>query len=787
MNWLNNSYTRLGLVTLIFAALTVLVVRNVDVRNDAEIFLPTTNTANGRVVAEQMRKGPGASVFLIGLRGPASTASLARLSEVMAEGLRTDGRFAIVANGRFARDEATFGWMFKHRYLLDPAVRRSSFDPKALAAAGQRLKQELATSVGLIGPERLFADLTGRMSRILNNMMGDGGPVARSGVWFTRDGRTALLIANISAGGLELDAQAAAIASIRASFEAAKKRLRSEAGISATQLQLSGPGVFGVDARAKIKAEAVWLSSLASGYVLLLMILVLRSTRLIWAFSLTVGIGLIAGISVVYAVFGEVHGITITFGAMLIGLSVDYPLHVVMHRGRGEESYQAARRVWPTLRLSAASTVAAFIPLTFSSFPGLTQLGLVAVVGLVFAVLFSRYALPGLMGPGKSIGFPISLVPLRRISRPLTIAASLVIMAIVGAALYQVSTGSKLWEDNLASLNPVSRDQMALDRTLRAELTTVDPRYLILVNGASRQDVLQRAEDLAPRLARLVKGGLIKGWDTPTDYLPSLRTQRLRQARLPSEDALRTRLKAADLSSEFSADAFDDFVKAVAAAKAQTGLITPASISSTAFATRLNGLLFQRGGRWFGIVLLKGVIASDDVLHSAIGKVEPGVRLIDFRQEARRLMQSYRVETLGWLGIGGVLSLILLVIGLRRTRAVVDVVLPVLLAVATAAGVLMCLGIALSLFHILALMIVAGLGFDYAVFLQGREGGSESERNAFQSVTICAISTIGVYSILAFSTVPVLHGIGLTTAIGAAVTFVVTMVLAINRKVSHQP
>ena len=59
--------------------------------------------------------------------------------------------------------------------------------------------------------------------------------------------------------------------------------------------------------------------------------------------------GVLVGISVVQLVFGFVHGITLGFGATLIGEAVDYPAYLLTHVAAGERIQETLTRIWPTL------------------------------------------------------------------------------------------------------------------------------------------------------------------------------------------------------------------------------------------------------------------------------------------------------------------------------------------------------------------------------------------------------------------------------------------------------
>src|SRR5207247_101963 len=86
-----------------------------------------------------------------------------------------------------------------------------------------------------------------------------------------------------------------------------------------------------------------------------------------------------SGMAAVGVLFGTVHGITLAFGATLIGEAVDYPSYVFTQRKPGESVLEILARVWPTLRLAVLTTVFGSLALLLSSLQGLSQLGVLSM------------------------------------------------------------------------------------------------------------------------------------------------------------------------------------------------------------------------------------------------------------------------------------------------------------------------------------------------------------------------------------------------------------------------
>ena len=99
---------------------------------------------------------------------------------------------------------------------------------------------------------------------------------------------------------------------------------------------MSGPGVFGIAARATIQSEARWLSAVAAVLVLAILLAIYRAFAPVVLSVLPVATGILAGIAAVGWGFGSVHGITLGFGATLIGEAVDYPSYAFIQAARGE-------------------------------------------------------------------------------------------------------------------------------------------------------------------------------------------------------------------------------------------------------------------------------------------------------------------------------------------------------------------------------------------------------------------------------------------------------------------
>ncbi len=147
-------------------------------------------------------------------------------------------------------------------------------------------------------------------------------------------------------------------------------------------MTVSGAGKFSVLMEARTRGQAQALGTAATVGMIVLLLIAYRRLGSIVLSALPLASAGLAGLAVVSALFGTVHGITLAFGFTLIGVAQDYPLHLLSHRRPDQEPATIARHLWPTLATGVASTCIAYFTFLFSGVIGLAQLACFTVAGL---------------------------------------------------------------------------------------------------------------------------------------------------------------------------------------------------------------------------------------------------------------------------------------------------------------------------------------------------------------------------------------------------------------------
>jgi len=158
-------------------------------------------------------------------------------------------------------------------------------------------------------------------------------------------------------------------------------------------------------------------------------------------------------------------------------------------------------------------------------------------------------------------------------------------------------------------------------------------------------------------------------------------------------------------------------------------------------------------------------------LASRMAGWDPGAELVDLHQSSIELMRDYRHGALKTVSIAALFIIALLLFEQKRARKVAWIVLTVCGSLAVTTVLVAVLHSGLTIIHLVGLLLVMGLGLDYALFLSRTETGPEQAATR-HAVVACALTTSLTFGILAGSTIPVLKFLGLTVATGSAASFI---------------
>jgi len=358
------------------------------------------------------------------------------------------------------------------------------------------------------------------------------------------------------------------------------------------------------------------------------------------------------------------------------------------------------------------------------------------------------------------------------------------VLLLATAILYRHR--GELWNRDLAALSPIPVAAQELDARLRSDAGAPDTRYLVVAAASDREGALTAAQALSARLEPLVDAGVIGGFESPSRFLPPLATQRARQASLPSPTELSVRLREAVSDLPVTVGQLQPFLNDVERARTAPPL-TSADLKGTSLARAVDALLVPSAAGWSALLPVTAA-GSARLSDSAVAQLRAAVaqaalprrQLLDLKDEADRLYAGYlsEAERLALVGLSAIV--VLLLFTLRSPERVARVVAPLVLSVLATAALLVALGQKLTIMHIVGMLLIVAVGSNYALFFD--RSGTEPQKGSLPltlaSLAVANLATVTAFSVLAFSSVPVLADLGVTVAPGTLLALLFAGLLA---------
>jgi predicted exporter len=769
----------IGWSALMFAMLAVFALRVLPdprIETDVMALLPHAQSDRGvesaldEFSAQLARK----QIFLVG-GGTLADAGLA--AAAFAGELRSSGGFASVQLELDADLMKRVAVYLAHRdYLLSPGDRQA-LASGATGPLATRALRAAYTPTGLMQPLGLAQDPLGFTNDFLRANTSTLGNAHLEGsvLAVERDTHSWVLVLAESEGN-----PFASGTQERVMPAIARARLAARQAVNTAEIVSSGAIQHASAAAEQAQHEVNTFGAIESIAVVLLLLVVFGSMRPLLLGLLTLGLAIVAAFTVVHSIFGQVHMLALVFGSSLIGSVIDYSIHFFADRFRDPAHWtpaSAVSHVGPAILLGLTTTLIGYLVLAAVPFPGLKQIAVFCMTGLIvgcgcvlclYPVLARSRNTPPNFGPRVGSAIDRVLGNGRWSAPGIVVLAALAIVIAVGVGRLQV-------QDDVKALQQSPPELVREEQRVRELLGSGIETRFFLVSGESAQAVIEAEERLTLVLATLVRQGAIASWQAVSTGVPSLARQQRNHELLAQVYAPGALFEQVMTNLGFPAEAIErrraEFNAADTPLQVDDWLRSPASQGARHL------WLGQVGSRYATVVTLGGIA---DV--PALMRVEaPGVRLIDRVAQTTGILGRYR-HAMSLL-LAAVYAVAGLVLAFRfGWRDAFRMLLPSVAATFTTLGIFGWLGVPFNLFTLLALWLVLGLGIDYGIFLRH---GRDYRMTAILSVTLSACTTLIAFGLLALSATPFIRSIGLTLLFAITLSWLFALLASTKGKTIH--
>ena len=580
------------------------------------------------------------------------------------------------------------------------------------------------------------------------------------------------------------------------------------AGKYQARLRLTGPVPLEDEEFATIKENAGLNATVTIAVVLFILWMALRWWRIIAAVFINLAVGLVITAAVGLLMVGTLNLMSIYFAVLFVGLGVDFGIQFsVRYRAERHEVddlrvalVHAGRRAGAPLTLAALATAAGFLSFLPTVYKGVSELGLIAGVGMLIAFVTSVTLLPAMLSrfnPPREphqLGYR-ALAPvdsfLERHRMPILIATATIVVAglpllhwlrfdfnpmnlrspkveLVATYLDLKSNPNSGANDiQLLAASPAAAEQAAAKlralpevarvTTLASFIPDQQPEKLKLIAAAAKtlDPVLNPATAAAPP----TDAQNVSMINSTVNALKTLAGD----AKGPGADAAHrlaaamTALAKADPSFRQRAEVA--FVQPLHTALDELrGLFKAQAVTAQSLPPELVHQWMTTGGQTRVDIAPKGDTNSNAVLErfaDTVQAAEPNasegpISILDARHTV--------LVAFGEAGACALISItIILWITLRRLGDVLLTLVPLLLAVVVTLELCVIVDLPLNFANIIALPLLLGVGVAFKIYyiMAWREGQTNLLQSVLtRAVTFSALTTATAFGSLWFSSSP---------------------------------
>ena len=482
---------------------------------------------------------------------------------------------------------------------------------------------------------------------------------------------------------------------------------------------LGGPQIAVGNAQ-QIRHDSILAVSLAVVLILALLFISFRSLRNILLIAFSIGWGWLFALGALALFHDNISIIVIGISSVILGIALNYPLHLIAHIGHETDIRQALKDIFAPLLVGNITTVGAFLALVPLNSVALRDLGLFAsllLLGTIFYVLIflpHQVSVPkkkgvqngndsGLVAKGNRLLERIASVKLD--NKPWLVGIVFVLTLVFGWFSLQIE-----FDDNIANINYMTDEQRAdmdyfqeltLGDTTNTHHPTPNTRMLYVVSSAATIDA---ALDSCNS----------KNIDGVSQFLASISMQKERLKRwneflTKHSNVLNKEFAQVARAKGFSADAFSDFQQIISGHYEPREFSYFAPITSTVFDANIS--IDKESGRYSVVDKLIVEKSEIDSLKNCI----PGSFDIESLNSSLANSLSDNFNYIGWSC--SLIVFLFLWFSFRRIELAIISFVPMAISWVWILGLMAMLGIKFNIVNVILATFIFGQGDDYTIFM----------------------------------------------------------------------
>lgn len=543
-----------------------------------------------------------------------------------------------------------------------------------------------------------------------------------------------------------------------------------------------GPLIAAANAK-QIKTDIELTVGIALSVLLLLFIVFYRKLSIPLILFIPTVFGGVLAMAILSFIRAEISAISLGIGAVLLGVTLDYSLHLLTHI-RNKESVQSIyKSVTKPILMSSITTALAFLCLLFIKSQALQDLGIFAAISVIGASVFALIFIPLVYKAPQSVKTHQKTLLDQFAAFDFSKSKLIIGGLIIGLVMSAFSFTKVRFNNDLSQLNYMPEHLQNAESNIDA-LTNISSKALYIVAfGDNTEQVLQTNDSIFQILASLKREGSIQDFNSIGGLVSSHKNQNeliknwtyfwsaKRQA------FTKTNLIESGTSLGFKSSSFDTFYELLD--KDFTALtITDFSKVSSFPINDFTSL----HGDFKTVHSIVKVKAEKIAPLKERFKDHHSMLVIDRQHVNEDLLGHLKTDFNHLVRYSLLLIFVLLLLFYRNLKLTLVTMIPIVISWFITLGLMGLMSLEFNIFNIIISTFIFGLGVDYSIFmtngLQRQELSNITKIATYKtSVILSVITTILGVGVLIFAKHPALYSLALVSIIGIISALCITFTL----------
>ena len=496
--------------------------------------------------------------------------------------------------------------------------------------------------------------------------------------------------------------------------------------------------------------------------------------------------GSLFSLSAIYFINGSISVIALGTGSVVLGIAVNYSLHVFNHYRHTKSIEQVIKDLTLPLTVGSFTTIGGFLCLEFAESEILKDLGLFSAFSLIGASLCSLIFLPHFIASKKEQkehqAILLSWIDKFAAYNP-EYNKFIVIGILILTGVFAYTAGNVGFESDLMRMNympdKLKEAEARLNKINEYSLQSV---YLV-TDGNTLDQALENNEKLVAKVEQLKEKNVVKKYSGITSFIISDSLQRLRikawsayWTREKKQQLLAT-LRKEGLALGYKASAFDNFSQLLDKDFQLADTASTARVRKTF----LDDFITEKPGRSSIVTLVKVAQKDKETIYKAF-EADPNSTVVDKQYLTAKFVDIIKSDFAKIAAMSSLLVFIVLLLTYGRIELTLVSFIPMFISWIWILGIMGIFGIRFNIINIIISALIFGLGDDYSLFimdglLQEYKTGKKNLSSFKSSIFLSAITTIAGLGVLIFARHPALRSIALISIIGISCVVLMAQIL----------